>query len=79
MSSTFIQMTTKSKEDVKSMIDRAMTLFSDSSKSVAANVNSVFTAIEKVEDRKRKLESEGRQCSDLATKKRKEEIISKLS
>ena len=48
MSSTIVQMTTKSKEDMKSMMYCAMTVFSDSSKSVAVDVNNILTDIEKL-------------------------------
>ena len=68
---TISEISSKSKEDISSMMDLAVETFHNSKKSVVTDASNVLTELDKVEDRKRKLEVETDSFSDEEKKKKR--------
>ena len=60
-------------------MESAMPTFSNNSKYVDMDVNNLLSSINKVEDRKRKLETEIVACTNEEVKKKKEEMLENSS
>ena len=77
ISATMAGLHEKSRDDMKEMIESAMTMFAEKSKNAATDANNVLNTLANAEECKRKLEAEAETCSENE-KHKKQRLKAKL-